>query len=101
MRKRATRFLIKVDLVIKTYLSNVDMRWGDVGQFGAHSDVGGIGVVFTPVLGPALKFTGMQGHDDWGDPIAHLNRKLVIKLSVEEIVFEFHSMYLNKHSHTY
>ena len=48
------------------------MRWGDVGQFGAHSDVGCIGVVFTPVLGPALKFTGMQGHDDWGDPIAHL-----------------------------
>ena len=48
------------------------MRWGDVGQFGAHSDVGRIGVVFTPVLGPALKFTGMQGHDDWGDPIAHL-----------------------------
>ena len=73
MRKRATtRFLFKVDLVIKLYLSNVDMRWGDVGQFGAHSDVGRIGVVFTPVLGPALKFTGMQGHDDWGDPIAHL-----------------------------
>ena len=48
------------------------MRWGDVGQFRAHSDVGCIGVVFTPVLGPALKFTGMQGHDDWGDPIAHL-----------------------------